>query len=33
MEQEMSPLAQIRYRITLEQYLDFNRSVAEQNFK
>ena len=33
MEQEMSPLAQIRYRITLEQYLDFNRSIAEQNFK
>lgn len=28
-----TPLAQIRYRISLEQYLDFNHSIAEQNFK
>ena len=28
-----SPLAQIRYHISLEQYLDFNFSVAEQNYK
>ena len=33
MAESASPLAQVRYRISLEQYLDFNFSVAEQNYK
>lgn len=33
MADTVAPLAQIRYRISFEQYLDFNNSIAEQNYK
>ncbi len=33
MNETEKPLESIEYSITLEQYLDFNRSTAEENFK